>query len=332
MNVSKHKLFILCVFVLLAVLCGCNDKTESIDTSDDVIGKEYPSSEEASSAVDPGTAENLVVDGHQSPEAVTYDAETVGSVIASGDMMPIKADCELDINMDGEAEHIFLETEKIGDGYWYSCTLHINDLEYMIDTRIILDVMEGEELPFYIFSPDGKQLALALAARDNSYNSENYVFLYDGAEIKELSVWGDIQRYDKEKECLFVKTLVAQIQWHSTVRACRLELNAEGTEEFIFQDGYSDYFTVDPFTGENKVFILKNDLKGYTDCSLNADTIIMQAGTELIVLGGDANEWVLVQTVDDSSTCWLPIGSGYIVIEDSHIEVGEYFENIDIAN
>lgn len=309
----RYRIFFLCVFVWVAVLCGCNDKADS------------------SSAVDIETVESLTDNREQDSKEIIYDEETVGSVIASGDMMQIEATCALDINMDGELDHIFLEAKEAGDGYRYSCKLHINDLEYVIDTTI-LDVMEEGELPFYLFTPDGKQLAFALAVRDNSFNSETYVYLYDGVEIKELRVSGNVQRYDTEKECLFVETLVYHIQWHSAVRACKLELVAEGTEEFIFQDGYSDYFTVDPFTGENKVFILKNDLKGYTDCSLNADNVIMQAGTELIVLGGDAKEWVLVQTVDDSSTCWLPIGSGYIVIEDSHIEAGEYFENRDIVN
>lgn len=321
---SGYRIFFLCVLVWLAVLCGCNDKTDPNSL------KEELSSGEESSAVDIGTVESLTDNGEQDSKEIIYDEETVGSVIALGDMMQIEATCALDINMDGELDHIFLEAKEVGDGYRYSCKLHINDLEYMIDTTI-LDVMEEGELPFYLFTPDGKQLALALAARDNSFNSETYVYLYDGVEIKELSVWGNIQRYDKEQECLFVKALVYQIQWHSTVRACKLATNAEGIDELIFQDGYSDYMTYDPLSGENKVFILKNDLKGYTDCSLNADNIIMQAGTELIVLGGDAKEWVLVQTVDDSSTCWLPIGSGYIVIEDSDIEVGEYFDNVDIV-
>ena len=322
----RYKIFILCIFVFSAVLYSCSDKTGFIDTPSDVIEKGYPLSEEASSAIEVGTDENPVVNELQSQETVTYDAETVASVIASGDMMQIKADCELDIDMDGEMEHVSFEAEGIGDGYRYSCTLHINDLEWVIDhPTIISDLMEGKETPFYIFTPDGKQLALALAARDNSWNPHTYVFLYDGEEIKDLWIWGYIESYDNEQECLLVKTLVGQIEWHSTVRACKLEINAEGNEQFIFQEGYSDYFTADADTGENKVFILKKDLKGYMDCSMNADSITIQAGTGLIVLGGDAEEWVLVQTVDESIKCWLPIVRGDIGLE-------EYFENIAIVN
>lgn len=330
-SVSRHRLFVLCIFVSLAVLCGCNNKTE--DITGDQVEKKDVTSGEVSSAIDVETFESAVVDGSQSAETVIheviYDAETVGSVFTSGEMMQIEAACKSDMNMDGELDDIFLEAEETGDGYRYSCILHMNELEYRMG-NIILDAEEG--IPFYLFTPDGKQLALALAARDNSFNSETYIFLYDGEEIEGLIVAGNIQRYDREQDCLFVETPVYQMQWHVAVRACRLAPDAEGFNEIIFQEGYCDYMTYDPLSGENKIFILKKDLNGYADCSLKADNVVLHEGAEIIVLGGDAKEWVLVQTVDGSSTCWLPVSSGYIVAEDSDIDVGEYFENIDIVN
>ena len=318
---SRKRMFAF-AFVIVSLLCltGCGGEG-STEVSDSVSdnGQEPELSEESVSAQE--TEECRIV---------TYGEEALASVW-EGELLLIASHCLVDLDMDGELDEVNLTVDAVDEtDYFYDCCLTVNSQKCLAE--MVLLEQDDENLPLYLLTPDGSRLMIALMARDHSYNEETYLYLYEDDALQQMQVWGLPKRYDAERGGLVVQTLESQLQWH---RTDRIYLLFDGEEGYVFQrrPGYTDYTTVDYSTGEEKVFQVIKDLTGYTEYNVDAEKLLLEAGSQFTVTGGDGAEWLLVHVEGTDTDCWLHIGSGSVIEEDGTlVSVQEYVGNVDVVN
>lgn len=234
----------------------------------------------------------------------------------------------LDLDGDGEKEVLYLEAlgEFMNDDGWGSWNRIDSDYRVRVNDKYCQNYGDNVDPVLMAFSPDGRQILLAIYDDGPSADPETVFFRYDGTGVFPAGSMPADLRLATIDENRVIK---------STFRADRIQTEwAWGYyiwngSEIVRREDDIYYFRDDSdWREEYEVpLVLKKEITVYTERSEDSEAITMKP-QKVRNVATDDKEWILLEA-EDGTKGWIRVVQFYFPSEDCKCD--ELFEGVNMA-
>lgn len=288
--------YILVMAMLL--LIGCGSKGQAME---EPATMEIPSTE-ARTEEDPGASSPAVV---QTTEAEPKDP------VYTGLIKEIIVPCEYDLDGNGTVETI---NYQVTDPDGKSFDLKIGDAEIEGSG----DKLTGK---IYAMSIDGSSLQILLEDRNSNADDYSHVYVYQQDELEPAGVLnGEVSSYRVHPQ----GRLVTAIGSSEVFQSFYLE------KDFTLENGVLVEIARDFYPMGNEVTARKAITMSGSKAGV-AYTMTVKAGSRLVILGTDNQQWVCLQDIETGEIGWLQVPQGefgQILVDGKSESAQDYFDGL----
>lgn len=231
-----------------------------------------------------------------------------------------------DLDGDGKADELYIEAIE-GASEWDSMDVLNGKFRVEVNDTFVECYGDNVDPLFMIYSPDGKQLLLAVYDDGPSNDPQTLFFRYNGKNLQEVGMIPDDLRSakigdDGTIQCTFRADMI-QTEY------ARGYYYWDGSKMVKREDDAYYYLDDSKWREESQIpLMLKKDITVYTQPSEESDSMVMTA-QQVRNVATDAEAWVLLEAKDGMQG-WLRVEQFQVPSESC--TVFELFEGLNMAD